>query len=54
MGSIKITPESLTQDVFLFQNKINRTHLKVHNGVIVISKKYSRNRCWTLSPENVS
>ena len=37
-GSIKITPESLTQDVFLFQNKINRTHLNVHNGVIVISK----------------
>ena len=49
-GSIKITPESLTQDVFLFQNKINRTHLNVHNGVIVISKKYSRNRCWTLLP----
>ena len=46
-GSIKITPESLTQDVFIFQNKINRTHLNVHNGVIVISKKYSRNRCWT-------
>ena len=53
-GSIKITPESLTQDVFLFQNKINRTHLYVHNGVMVISKKYSRNRCWTLLPENVS
>ena len=53
-GSVKITPESLTQDVFIFQNKINRTHLNVHNGAIVISKKYSRNRCWTLLPENVS